>query len=58
VRVRGGLDDYFVVTELDVHALREYQSHHESPEDGLFKPTPEGFEIAEHRRRIPGGGVL
>jgi hypothetical protein len=54
VRVKGGVDDYFVVTELDVAALREFQSHREPP-DGPFKPTPEGFQIHPHRYRIPGG---
>lgn len=58
VRVKGGLDDYFAVAELDVNALREFQSYHESPTgtNAVFKPTPEGFKIAERRRRIPEGG--
>lgn len=58
VRVKGGLDDYFVVTELDINALREFQSYHEPPlgEDATFKPTPEGFNIAGRRRRTPGRG--
>ena len=56
VRVKGGLDDYFVVTELDIDSLRSYQSHHEPPlgEDAKFKPTPEGFRISDSRRRTPG----
>jgi hypothetical protein len=56
VRIKGGMDDYFVVAELDVRKLREFQSHAEPPEEGEFKPTPEGFEIDEIRRRTPGGG--
>lgn len=53
VRVKGGLTDYFVVTELNINELREYQSHAEPP-DGPFKPTPEGFCIADDRYIIPG----
>ncbi len=58
VRVRGGLHDYFVITELDISGLREFQSFHESPSDerASFKPTPEGFRITSSRRRIPRGG--
>ncbi len=56
VRVKGGLDDYFVVTELDIVSLRDFQSYHEPPldENAEFKPTPEGFRIADRRRRTPG----
>jgi len=53
VRVKGGMDDYFVVAEIDVGALREFQSHTESPPEP-FKPVPEGFSIAKHRYRVPG----
>jgi len=54
VRVKGGLDDFFVVTELDINELREFQSNAEPPTTP-FKPIPEGFLIAPFRRRIPGG---
>lgn len=50
VRVRGGLHDYVVVGEIDYHALRLHQTQHVVL-DGLFKPTPAGFEIAPERRR-------
>jgi hypothetical protein len=53
VRVKGGLADYFVVAELDIHALRDFQSQVEPPEKP-FKPFPEGFEISRSRRVIPG----
>jgi hypothetical protein len=56
VRVKGGLDDYFVITELDVASLRDFQSHHEPPDMGLFKPYPDGFKICDERRQIPGAG--
>lgn len=54
VRVKGGVGDYFVVAELQVDALREFQSYVESP-TGPFKPVPDGFSIASDRYRIPGG---
>jgi hypothetical protein len=58
VRIKGGLDDYFVVTDLDVMSLRNFQSYHEPPlgDDAAFKPTPEGFTIAKRRKQTPGGG--
>lgn len=56
VRIKGGLDDYFVVTDLDIASLRDFQSYHEPllGEDAAFKPTPEGFAIAERRKQTPG----
>jgi len=55
VRVRGGLRDYFVVGELDVHGLRSFQSQHKAA-DGGFKPLPNGFagDFDEERRTVPG----
>ncbi len=55
VRLKGGLEDYFVVTEIDIHALREFQSHHEPPtgDEATFKPFPEGFDLSPFRRTIP-----
>ncbi len=49
VRVKGGIDDYFVIARLDVAALRRFQSHHRSP-DKPYKPVPDGFAISESRR--------
>ncbi len=56
VRVKGGVEDFFVVTQLDLTTLRQFQSHHEPPIgiDEPFKPFPEGFEITPTRRQIPG----
>lgn len=54
VRVKGGLHDYFVVTELDYGELRDFQSYTEPP-PGPFKPFPEGFTIHPRRRQVPGG---
>ncbi|MCG6154739.1 RNA-directed DNA polymerase [Rubinisphaera margarita] len=53
VRVKGGLADYFVVAEIDVSALRDFQNHLEPPSDP-FKPFPEGFSLADERKVIPG----
>ncbi len=56
VRVKGGLEDYFVTTALDLKELRQFQSHAEPPlgESAGFKPFPEGFAIATNRREVPG----
>lgn len=53
VRVKGGLADYFVVAELDVQSLRDFQCYKEPPE-GPFKPFPEGLVVSKSRRVIPG----
>jgi hypothetical protein len=53
IRIKGGLEDYVVIAELEVDRLRHFQSHAEPPKDGLFKPMPEGFKIHEDRRVIP-----
>jgi hypothetical protein len=52
VRLKGGVTDYFVVGELNVPALREFQSQSRSP-DKPFKPVPSGFEMASFRRVRP-----
>lgn len=52
VRLKGGVTDYFVVGELDVPGLREYQSQARSP-DKPFKPLPGGFEMAAFRKSCP-----
>ena len=52
VQLRGGIDDFFVVGEIDVEALRKFQSYYKSP-DKPFKPVPTGFEISEDRKCVP-----
>lgn len=54
VRIRGGLNDHFVVGEIDIHALRRFQSKHRDPK-GDFKPLPDGFadDMDKHRRMAP-----
>ncbi len=45
IRVKGGKNDYFVVTEINYLALRRFQSHPTPPTEGKpkFKPFPIGF---------------
>jgi hypothetical protein len=54
VRVKGGLNDYFVIGEIDYTALRDFQSHDVPPsgEDEDFKPFPIGFpsRLSKQRR--------
>lgn len=40
--VKGGNHDYCITGEIDVLALRHFQSSHRSAAKG-FKPVPEGF---------------
>ena len=52
LRVKGGVTDYCVIGEIDVQALREFQSSHRSPAKP-FKPVPDGFEIDFGRKVLP-----
>jgi len=52
VRVKGGVEDYFVVGEIDLLALRQFQSNFRSPE-GPFKPVPDGFKMNPQRKVLP-----
>ncbi|WP_196480637.1 reverse transcriptase domain-containing protein [Burkholderia multivorans] len=54
LRVKGGVTDYCVIGEIDVQALRQFQSSHRSPTQP-FKPVPDGFEIAFGRKVLPAG---
>ncbi|WP_018969049.1 RNA-directed DNA polymerase [Rubritalea marina] len=49
IRLKGGVDDYLVVGEVDITALRKFQTHHRSPKEP-FKPVPDGFEINPSRK--------
>jgi hypothetical protein len=53
VRVKGGIEDYFVVGEIDVVELRRFQSNARSPEGGPFKPVPDGFRMDPDRKTLP-----
>lgn len=54
LRVKGGIADYCVIGEIDVQALRQFQSSHRSPAQP-FKPVPDGFEIDFGRKELPAG---
>lgn len=57
VRVGGGLNDYFVVGEIDYVSLRQFQSNVVPPsaEGTAYKPFPIGFSsrLAKYRRTTP-----
>ncbi|MCX6847587.1 MAG: RNA-directed DNA polymerase [Verrucomicrobia bacterium] len=57
VRVKGGLNDYFVIGAIDYSALRDFQSHATPPsgKDVEFKPFPIGFpsRLSAARRTTP-----
>ena len=54
LRVKGGISDYCVIGEIDVQALRAFQSSHRSPAKP-FKPVPDGFEVDFGRKVLPAG---
>ena len=56
LRVKGGVTDYCVIGEIDVLALRKFQSSYRSP-GKPFKPVPDGFEISHERKVMPAGEV-
>ena len=52
LRIKGGVTDYCVIGEIDVQALRQFQSNYRSPSKP-FKPVPDGFEISYDRKILP-----
>lgn len=56
LRVKGGNHDYCITGEIDVLALRQFQSSHRSPAKD-FKPVPDGFnrDMAQQRKVLPKG---
>lgn len=56
LRVKGGNHDYCITGEINVLALRQFQSSHRSP-DQPFKPVPDGFNdsMDYNRRVLPKG---
>lgn len=46
VRIKGGDHDYYVVGELSIHDLRNFQrkAHSDLDEDAAFKPLPSGYK--------------
>ena len=54
LRVKGGVTDYCVIGEIDVQALRRFQSSHRSASKP-FKPVPDGFLMDIARKALPAG---
>lgn len=56
LKVKGGNHDYCITGEIDILALRQFQSNHRSPATG-FKPVPDGFseDMASDRKVLPKG---
>jgi len=54
LRIKGGVNDYSVTGEIDVAALRRFQSSHRSSSQP-FKPVPDGFVINHERKCLPEG---
>ncbi len=54
-RVRGGDNDFVIAVTLDIDVLRAFQSRAKRwpQEDDKFKPVPEGFRLAEGRKKLP-----
>ena len=54
IRIKGGVEDYFAIGEIDIYDLRAFQSAYQSP-DKPFKPVPDGFKISNSRKTLPKG---
>lgn len=52
VKVSGGLHDHVLVGEIDIQALRRFQSKHDDPQQE-FKSLPDGFKISTTRNIYP-----
>ena len=51
MKIHGGMLDNFVLSELDIKALRNFQTN-EIPPDQPFKPFPIDFKISPERRLV------
>jgi len=52
VRIKGGIEDYFVIAELDINSLRKFQrKRNMNDKEAVFKPTPIGFQMSPRRKR-------
>ncbi len=49
VRIKGGIEDYYVIAEIDYHSLRHFQQGKKGKPVAEFKPVPIGFEISKER---------
>lgn len=52
LRLKGGIEDYHAIGEIDFMTLRRFQSSYRSPQ-GPFKPVPDGFKIHSSRKELP-----
>lgn len=53
VRLKGGLEDYFVIAEIDYKPLRAFHKKGDmNNKNSDFKPVPIGFSISDVRRRL------
>jgi len=50
VRVRGGVNDYYVIGKLNYLNLRKFQSVFPPDPEGEFKPYPIGFKLSDRRK--------
>lgn len=53
VRIKGGISDYFVISEIDYLPLRAHQQStlfSDNGNENIFKPIPIGFSMSEARR--------
>lgn len=53
-QVRGGDEDFYVISTLEVDKIREFQSDFISS-DKPFKPVPTGFKMSSIRRKLAEG---
>jgi hypothetical protein len=49
VQVKGGISDYYVLGQIDYHALRREQRR--NIVKGTFKPPPIGYKMSDRRRK-------
>lgn len=52
VRLKGGVEDFYVASEIDFGELREFQTSAAPDPEGRFKPFPIGFLIDPARRKV------
>ena len=51
VRVKGGLDDFYAIGEVDYRSLRKFQNKgNMADKESEFKPVPIGFKVSSSRR--------
>lgn len=51
VQVKGGVTDFYVLGDIDYHALRREQRGQVAESNARYKPMPIGFKMSERRRK-------